>query len=63
MGGTKKKLFTVDDISLIKQDVNLSNRQMKILAEGMRAASGSRHLIEKSVAEKLEKQSSACGHV
>ena len=37
----------------MQQDLSLSNRQVKILAEDMRKASGSRHLIEPSLTEKI----------
>ena len=51
--GTKKKLFTVEDMGFIQQDLSLTNRQMKHLAENMCQASGSQHLIEESMTEKL----------
>ena len=52
----KKKLFTVEDMAVIQQDLSLSNRKMKILAEDMRSASGSRNIIEKSMSEKTIKK-------
>ena len=50
---SKKKLFSVEDMGLIQQDLSLSNRQVKILGEDMRKASGSRNLIETSMSEKI----------
>ena len=50
------QLFTVEDMSLIQQDLCLSNRQMKILGEDMRVAAGSRNIIEESMAKKIRKK-------
>ena len=38
---TKKKLFTTDDMSIVLQDLSLSNQQVKTIAEDMRTASES----------------------
>ena len=32
----KKRLFTVDDMSMIQRDLSLSNKKLKILAEDLR---------------------------
>ena len=50
---TKKKLFTADDMSMVQQDLSLSNQQVKTLAEDMRKASGVRNLFEPSLREKI----------
>ena len=42
----KKRLFTVDDMSMIQRDLSLSNKKLKILTEELRSSSGSRNLIE-----------------
>ena len=49
----KKRLFTVDDMSMIQRDLSLSNKKLKILAEDLRRSSGSRNLIEKVMMEDI----------
>ena len=53
---SKKKLFTVNDMSMIQQDLGLSNKKVKRLAEDMRTASGSRTIIEKGMIEKVREK-------
>ena len=49
----KKQLFSVESMSMIQKDLNLSNRKVLTLAEDLRTSSGSRKVIEKGMKEKL----------
>ena len=53
---SKKKLFTVEDMSLFQQDIGLSNRKVKRLAEDIRSTSGCRLIIEKGMSENLREK-------
>ena len=49
---TKKQLYTTESFNIISRDIGLSNRKADRLAQDLRAASGSRTIIEKGTAEK-----------
>ena len=49
----RKQLFSVEDMATMEEDLSFSTRQTYRLAEIMRAQSGSRHLIESNLKEKM----------
>ena len=52
----RKELFTADDIYGIGQDLRLSSRGMKTLAQDIRIVTGSRKIIEKDVMTTIQKK-------
>ena len=49
----RKQLFSVEDMATMQKDLSLSTRQTYRLSENMRAQSGSCHLIESNLKEKM----------
>ena len=52
----RKELFTVDDIYRMGQNLNLSSRGIKTLAQDIRIATGSRKAIEKNVMQDVQQK-------
>ena len=52
----KKQLFSANNLSAMQVDLNLSTRQTFELAKEIRAASGSRKIIEKDLKEKIKER-------
>ena len=49
----KKELFSPDSCACSQQDLDLSNKQMKVLMQGIRGESGSWKVIEKNAYQKV----------
>ena len=49
----KRKLFSLDDMCVFRKNLDLSTRQTLTLAQNLRQASGSRHVIESYAKQKI----------
>ena len=54
---TSKRLFSADDMCLIRKDLNLSSRKTLQLCQDLREISGDRKIIEKSCKKKMVEKS------